>query len=305
MTKLEETLNEAFYRCEGHALPIRTGRFFTIYPFTTERIPDYIDHFDLEGKSLLTVGSSGDQVINAALKGARDITLIDTNPYIRYYYYLKVAAILTLSRSQFYKFLCYFDYPIRYERNKNPLSRNLYEKVKPVLKDLDPESYQFWEALFSRYKPLIIRASVFNRDEHEPTVIGANNLYLREYKFYRKTREIIGKVQVSFENQDVMEAKIDRKFDNIWLSNICESLTEENKLRMFHSMEPLLEDGGSLLLGYIYGPENTNQRLALSQLNIMRDLFKKHRLNEFMFDGLNKQVHNVRARDCVMVYKKG
>ena len=42
--------------------------FHTIYPFATENINDYTEYFDLKDKSLLTVGSSGDQAINALLK---------------------------------------------------------------------------------------------------------------------------------------------------------------------------------------------------------------------------------------------
>lgn len=51
------------------------GNFINIYPFTTENIAGYINEFELKDKSLLTVGSSGDQVINAALYDCQDITL--------------------------------------------------------------------------------------------------------------------------------------------------------------------------------------------------------------------------------------
>ena len=48
-----------------------------LYPFTTENIDGYLDLFDLKDKSLLTVGSSGDQVINALVMGCEDVTLYD------------------------------------------------------------------------------------------------------------------------------------------------------------------------------------------------------------------------------------
>ena len=63
--------------------------FQRLYPFTTENIAGYIDKFNLKGKSLLTVGSSADQVINAIYKGSKDITLYDVNIFAKYYYYLK------------------------------------------------------------------------------------------------------------------------------------------------------------------------------------------------------------------------
>ena len=63
--------------------------------------------FDLKDKSLLTVGSSGDQVINASLKNCKDITVLDINPFTKYYFNLKKAAILTLKYEEFCKFFCY------------------------------------------------------------------------------------------------------------------------------------------------------------------------------------------------------
>lgn len=42
--------------------------FYTLYPFTTENINGYIDLFNLKDKSLLILGSSSDQAINAGLE---------------------------------------------------------------------------------------------------------------------------------------------------------------------------------------------------------------------------------------------
>ena len=306
MTTYEETLNNAIRRCNGerHVFSTIYGRYYTLYPFTTERISRYIDYFDLEGKSLLTVGSSSDQVINAALKGARDITLVDTCPFIRYYYYLKVASILTLKRDQLYKFLCFLNYPRKYDMNTKPLSKHLYEKVRPVLKNLDQESFNFWEVLFNSFDPVRIRTYLFTNDEHEPEIITENNLYLKNYEFYQKTRDIIGKVKVTFTTQNIIGVKLDRNFDNIWLSNICNSLDADEIERMFKSVEPLLENNGSLLLGYLYGPNDSSTDLYGSKLIIMRQLFEKYPLTEYRFQGLNKQVHNLNIEDCIMVYKK-
>lgn len=67
--------------------------FNKIYPGTTENIKGYIDFFDLKNKSLLTVGSSSDQVLNACFNGCYDITLIDINPFTKEFFHLKKAAI--------------------------------------------------------------------------------------------------------------------------------------------------------------------------------------------------------------------
>ena len=58
--------------------------FNKLYSFTTENIKDYISSFDLNNKSLLTVGSSADQAINAILNGCKDVTIMDINPFVKY-----------------------------------------------------------------------------------------------------------------------------------------------------------------------------------------------------------------------------
>lgn len=42
-----------------------------IYPFTTENIQGYMKNLDMEGKTVLTVGSSLDQAYNALALGAK------------------------------------------------------------------------------------------------------------------------------------------------------------------------------------------------------------------------------------------
>ena len=75
--------------------------FNKLYSFTTENIKDYISSFDLNNKSLLTVGSSADQAINAILNGCKDVTIMDINPFVKYYFNLKKAGMLTLDYKQF------------------------------------------------------------------------------------------------------------------------------------------------------------------------------------------------------------
>lgn len=109
--ELEEALYTAKERCKGNTIIDEEYilDFEEIFPFTTENIVGYIDCFDLEDKTLLTVGSSGDQVINAVLKGAREVTLLDINPCAKYYYYLKEAGILELTYQNLINFLDILD----------------------------------------------------------------------------------------------------------------------------------------------------------------------------------------------------
>ncbi len=303
----EETLKNAFKRCEeyeksyGDSVRREQGRnFLTLYPFTTELISSYIDYFDLQGKSLLTVGSSADQAINAALKGARDITVIDINPFIRYYYYLKVAAILALNRDEFYRYLCYFDYPTVGERYMQTFSKALYTKVKLELMKLDYESYMFWDTLYKNFSPYTIRRSVFNEDEGQPQIISIKNRYL-DKESYQETRRIIADVDIKFENQDVTRAKMDRKFDNIWLSNIIDYLTSEERTLMFNAMEALLEEGGKMLIAYIYSVEDVTSHFNLSTLE---KAFGGHSFENLEFRGVSGILRHNEKKDSVLIYTR-
>lgn len=85
---------------------INSNLYYKVYSFATENINGYIDYFDLKNKSLLTVGSSGDQILNAYYKGCRDITLIDVNPFAKYYINLKIAGVISLTYQEFQEFFC-------------------------------------------------------------------------------------------------------------------------------------------------------------------------------------------------------
>ena len=49
------------------------------FAISNEKLDEVFKHIDLKGKSVLTVGSSGDQALNCILNGSKDITIIDAN----------------------------------------------------------------------------------------------------------------------------------------------------------------------------------------------------------------------------------
>ena len=77
--------------------------FERVYPFTTEKIDSYFKHLDLEDKTVLTVGSSGDQALNALTMGAGRVVLFDINPSTEKFYKLKRDLILSSSREDLYQ----------------------------------------------------------------------------------------------------------------------------------------------------------------------------------------------------------
>ena len=227
--------------------------FSQIYPFTTENIKGYINHFDLGiNKSLLTVGSSGDQVINAVLKGCRDITVIDINPYTKFYYYLKMAAIIDLTYDEYFMFFKYKSYPTTFEENEDTLCKNLYDRLKDNLRLLDYESYLFWEEILLNYNNVLIRNRLFSNDEGQIKENRGCNNYLSTKEDYLKTRTMIKKVHPVFINDDILTVKFNRRFDVIWLSNIANYLNEDEIKDMVHRMYNRLNINGQMLISYLY-----------------------------------------------------
>lgn len=74
--------------------------FDKVYPFTTEKISSYFPALNLADKSILTVGSSCDQVFNALVCGAGKIVVYDINPRVAEFYKIKRNYILSLPREE-------------------------------------------------------------------------------------------------------------------------------------------------------------------------------------------------------------
>ena len=229
-----------------------SGRFFWIYPFTTENINGYIDLFNLKDKSLLTVGSSGDQAINAILKDCKDITILDINPFTKYYFNLKKSALLTLSYEEFCKFFCYVDYPKVFKYNFSAFNNDSYNKLKEVLNEIDVESYLFWDTLFDVCKPNKVRKKLFSNDEDRVSVVKGMNTYLKDENNFNNTKLKIKNINPKFIKGDIFKIKFEKTYDNIWLSNIGNYYSLEEIKNLIEKLDNNLNINGKMLICYLY-----------------------------------------------------
>lgn len=301
-------MSNAVNRC--NCIKVEDGMLQSIYPFTTENISGYIDKFNLKDKSLLTVGSSGDQVINAILKGCKDITLLDINPYTKFYYYLKVASILSLDLDEFMGFLRYKDYPNIFEDNKNVFNIETWNKVKTVLRLIDYESYLFWDELFQTINPTKIRKRLFSLDEYNTDIISSCNNYLKSRDLYEKTRNNVKKIRPTFINGNIFNIELKRKYDNIWLSNIGTSITKEEMLiKMTDNLVRFLNKDGLLLICYLYETDkNTKYKdnwSIIYNLDKTFELLKDYQPYLETFTGINDlKFSSNNMNDSILVYRK-
>lgn len=303
-----ENLYSAVERCEGKFVINKQfyNCFHDIYPFTTENISGYINNFDLKNKSLLTVGSSGDQVINAIACGCKDITLIDINPYSKYYFYLKCAAILCLSNFEYLNFFCCRDL-IKKDLNKNFFDINVFNNIKHTLRLLDYDSYLFWDELFQSFDKYTIRYQLFSIDEYSMDVIKKCNLYLED-EIYEKLRTKIFKFQLKFINDNLKEINLKNKYDNIWLSNLGMYLSLNEIEKLIHNLNNNLKINGQMLVCYLYKTDkNTKYQenwIEIFNLEKVFEIFKNYNLDLSTFIGLDGLIEEREKKDSVLTYRK-
>ena len=212
--------------------------------------------FNLDNKSLLTVGSSGDQVINVSLKGCKDITVLDINPFCKYYFNLKKAAILSLTYEEFVKYFCYIDYPKVFKYNEETFNLESYKKLKLLLKELDNESFIFWDTLFNNCNCKDVRTTLFENDEERLSVIKGMNLYLKNEESFNKSKITLKNINPKFIKEDIFKARLERNYDNIFLSNLGTYYSAESLKSLIDKLSLNLNDNGKMLVCYLYKTTN-------------------------------------------------
>ena len=249
MSTFEKDRKDALEKCDG--MLYNVGEFSRLYTFTTENISGYIKHFDLPDKKLLTVGSSGDQVLNSYFAGARDITLFDINPFSRYYTFLKIAAIISLSYTQFRIF--FFKHGLKFYYNRHMFHKTLFAKIKPTLKALDYESYLLFDEIFNKYEPEQIRSRLFEDDETRNKVIEGFNNYLHSEEEYNKMKKILTDIAFKFIQGDIYQDQIPGTYDNIFLSNLSNVKPFEEYKALLEKIDSQnLNSGGSMQIAYLW-----------------------------------------------------
>lgn len=283
--------------------------FEYIYPFTTENISGYINNFDLENKSLLTVGSSADQVINSAYYNCKNQTVIDICPFSKYYFYLKKAGLLELEIHEFASYFCYKNFPISFVENKRVFNIEFFNKIKGILNELDNESYLFWNELYEKMVPEDIRCILFNMDEERIRVLKEINFYLKDRATYDKVKYKIRDINPNFICEDIFKVEINDKFDNIWLSNIGAYNSVEDIKKLVEKLSNNLNINGKMLIAYLYDTiknSSFNENWAtIYNLDKTNEILKDYISDFITFPGVKGILHeNDNIKDSVLIYKK-
>jgi len=307
-SNFNENLYNASSICEGRFC--YNSEFSRIYSFATENVSGYIDYFDFNNKNLLTVGSSGDQILNAFYNGARDITLFDINEYAKYYIYLKIAAILSLSYNEFISF--FFKHNISpFKQNQDMFSKEIFKKIKDNLRMFDYESYLFFDELFSLYESEKIRDRLFDDDEDRKNVIKGFNKYLRDEDSYNRLKSIIKKIGFKYVYGNIFEDDINGKFDNVFLSNLCSVASLEELKKLLQKIDKNnLNNNGSILLGYLWNTSFSSETYKddwkeIYKLPIVKEYLKDYITETYDVPGSRDILWEEDSKsDLILVYRK-
>lgn len=283
-------------------IDINRPMFQKIYPFTTENISGYIPKFKLKNQSLLTVGSSSDQVINASLSGCSDITVFDLCPYTKEYFYLKKAAILEMSLEEYENFLHYARDRYALFGNEDALNAKTFRKIAPLLEEMDQDSYDFWNEVITQRKNTRIRRNLFQPDEYPRKTVRRLNPYMKDEETFSKTRKKLEGIEPTFINGNLLTDEITGTYDNVFLSNVAAYNSLADVKKIVDKILPHLSDDGKLLLAYLYETvENEEYDSIWPEIYDVRRVFDELQipLDISYFQGVNGIYE-----DAVITYQK-
>ena len=191
--------------------------FHKIYPLTNEYLSSYFSKLNLKDKKILTVGSSGDQVLYSLCFGAKDITHIDINPYAKFYLDLKIASYQNFDYNDFIKM---FHYRLC---ASNIIKSKLYRKISHSLPE---DSKYFWDNIFIEFDKLsnfthgtsgVYDHYVYSEEQFNAIKTALNKPF--NYQF------------VCLDILNILPLVKNKKYDAIFLSNIYDYIDEWKHLQ--------------------------------------------------------------------------
>ncbi len=309
------------------------GEYAPMYVFTTENLLGYLRKLKVNGKSVLTVTSSADHLINLAFAGASRVDNFDCNRNTYFMAELKLAALQVLTYEEFLDFFTdaksrVIDYSgflagqKRVEENELVFDYKTYLRIRPYLKE---DCALYWDLLYEEFsfdgKKLTDSGIVFGGDREAAT---KNNEYLLDNKHYEKAREAVSKVEKNYYFVDILQIhNLPHTYDLVLLSNIYEYLTDEwystiTKERfneyITKDIAPILNEGAKVVAAYQYHYRLKNQAFKPSLKNLfMRGKWELEKRDSLLqigcriseFPSVIQEYSADHGKDCIYVYDSG
>lgn len=267
------------------------GSFKTIYSFSNEDLISCFNNFNFNGKSILSVLASSDQVLDMFLRGTSSIDTFDINPLTKHYFYLKKATLN-------YNFP--IDFYISFFNNNNinnPFYMNdrTFNKIKNLIGGL---SQKYWEYVFENFAPDEIAYGIFCRDTTDNEFLKYSVAYLNSPDNFSKISNIVNDIKFTKADIRTIKSHINKTYDYIYLSNIMQYVEQiyisDNYLQSLKMYKKLLESLSSCL--------NNNGKIINYIFNY--DMIEKKQLIDYVFDSPNYSQKELNPTDGILVYTK-
>ena len=212
-----------------------------LYYCSNENLAELFRNFSVEGKDVLTVLASSDQLFHTYYHGARSVDSFDINKLTKYYYYLRRWIIDYFST--YYPDEEFFENP--------KYLRSVLEKVECADEDED-KAFQFW-----------------NLYTHVFSIRDTSKLYFYSNPDTNKISDIqmlkerLDGKKLTFYHQDLCdEVYSKKKYDIIITSNILEYYGNSpmKLMRCRDNLNSLLKEDGMVVCSYMMDHSKSYER---------------------------------------------
>lgn len=276
---LEKFYNGLYYKEKNG----RNGTISQAYAFSNERLHNIFKHLRKQNPKVLTVGSSGDQLLYSIYYGSKDVTVIDVNLFSKPWIEYKLSAIKNLSFEEFKKYFLNSDK----DQDTNPFCNEVLVKI---FQDLSVDSQSFWGTIYTcGYTKEEIYSTLLERKD-----CGLNRTFSVFYKdktAYNKLQKILKEndFNITFINEEFSQFHkiIEGKFDIILLSNIRRYVGDVTYIQNVNNLyNKHLNKGGIIQLHYDYcnvlGKQNPKFKALFPNKKISGYGFKDHHYTYLM-----------------------
>lgn len=256
-------LDNLYMNMAGYEPVNRNSAMPLVYSVTNECLGRIFNYLDVEDKNVLTVGSSGDQLLHAIAGGAKKITLIDANPMSLPYVELKLATIKNLPFEEFSKYF-----------NKGEILN--YEFYSKVSHDLSPQSKEFWDTIMLNLSPNLIHRFMFAMFQHGSvysSFSSAPYCYDDNLEYFEKVKSRLDSCEIDFIYSELSDfaASIDDQYDCMLLSNISDYVDHNDFMDVVFALSDKLNSGGQMQLHYDFCHSGKGSKLMKDIAHYIKD----------------------------------
>ena len=259
----------------------------TIYSFTTENISGYFDYLNFFNTDILTVAASGDHIINAFYKGAKEVYGFDINYLALVFTELKLVALQNLEFEEFLKFFM-INEEDDVKKSRKVLDYDIYEEK--IKKYLSKSGSKIWDTIYQNFNNngyALRNSYVFNNKYDNNKLKINSNLYLRSELDYNIAKKMMAEKEVTLINSNYRDINgyslpFIESCDIILMSNISDYIKDIYKRKTNYLEEYIKEitrnfknKNNKIVCAYFYDTQNPKYRSEIDNPILRKNIFNR------------------------------